>query len=309
MRAARRDLRLQDCGLFAAESPKYLAARLSTPRAKFSASELQAFATGKDNFNLFQAKNKDGSRRKIEEPKPRLQRIHKRVHELLSRVAVPAYMHSAVRGRSYLTNAGAHDPNVRAIKIDIKKFFRSVPRAKVFHFFHDHLNCRSDVAGLMAALLTFENHLPTGGSASPIIAYYAFKPMFDAIAELAKKHGLHMTCYVDDMTLSGEAATGMLLLKVRLLIAEYGLKSHKACLFTPGQPRVVTGVCLTNNGKKVPNKLHLKIKNGFESLNIARTVQEKAKIRRSLIGRLEAAGQIDPLFKARASTLRAVKFE
>ena len=194
---------------------------------------------------------------------------------------------------------------MRAIKIDVKKFFRSVPRVKVFHFFLDRLKCRRDVAGLLADLLTFENHLPTGGSASPIIAFYAFKPMFDAIAALAEERGLVMTCYVDDMTLSGDGANGSALFAIRQIISSFGLKSHKARLFLPNEPRVITGVCLTAEGKKVPNKLHLKMKNGFEDLAVAIDPYEKEKKRRSLLGQLEAAGQIDPVFKARAATLRA----
>ena len=45
------------------------------------------------------------------------------------------------------------------------------------------MKCRRDVAGLLADMLTFEAHLPTGSAASPIIAFYAFKPMFDEIEQ------------------------------------------------------------------------------------------------------------------------------
>jgi hypothetical protein len=302
--AARKNLRLEDCGLYAVASPKFLAARLSTKHQQFSAADLQALANDSGNFKLWDKRNKDGSKRRIEEPKPLLQRIHKRVHILLSRIEVPSYLHSAVKGRSYLSNAADHDPGVRTIKIDVKKFFPSVPRAKVFGFFRDTLKCRPDVAGLMAHLLTFQGHLPTGSCASPIIAYYAFKQMFDEIAALSARYGLHMTCYVDDMTLSGENATGQVLAEIRAIVARYGLKSHKPYRFGPNQPRVVTGVCLTTRGLRVPNKLHLKIAQGFDAMKQARTVKDREKIRRSLMGRLHAAGQIDAKFKARAITLK-----
>lgn len=303
-RTARRNLRLDECGLYAAVSPAYLTYRLSTPGFRIGVEELQKLAKDAGNFNLF-IKKKGGKQRPIQEPKPRLQRVHARIHKLLSRVEVPPYLHSAVQGRSYLSNAAAHSADVPAIKIDVKKFFHSVPRVAVFRFFNDPLKCRRDVAGLLADLLTFDGHLPTGSSASPIIAFYAFKPMFDEIASLAQENELTMTCYVDDMALSGVGATEAVLHSVRKIIARHGLKSHKARVFTPSQPRVVTGVCLASDGSRVPNKLHLKIKKGFDALADATTPEARSKALRPLLGRLDAAGQIDPVFRARAVTLRS----
>jgi hypothetical protein len=71
------------------------------------------------------------------------------------------------------------------------------------------------------------------------------------------------------------------------------------------QPKVVTGVCNTPAGPRVPNRLHLKIKNGFDALAKTQNLFEEEKVLRPLLGRLEAAAQIDPKFKARAKTLRA----
>ena len=192
-----------------------------------------------------------------------------------------------------------------AIKIDVKKFFPSVTRAAIFNFFDGPMKCRRDVAGVLADILTFEARLPTGSAASPIIAFYAFQPMFDEIAQLAATYGLTMTCYVDDMTLSGARANKGVLFEMHKIIARHGLKSHKAHVFAGAQPKVVTGVCNTPAGPRVPNKLHLKIKMGFESLSTATTPNAKKEALRPLLGRLEAAGQIDPTFRARAITVRA----
>jgi hypothetical protein len=147
--------------------------------------------------------------------------------------------------------------------------------------------------------------LATGSSASPIIAYYAFKPMFDALAELAGRHDLTMTAYVDDITMSGEAAGRSVLYEAHQIISEFGLKSHKMKNFSASTPKIITGVCNSPVGERVPNKLHLKIKVGFDELLKARSGKEVAKVAGPLLGRLEAARQIDPAFGARAKTLRA----
>ena len=257
------------------------------------------------NFRLFSKTNEAGKSRQIQEPKRRLQWIHGKIHALLSRVEVPEYLHSAVRGRSYISNAAAHDPTMPMLKIDVKKFFASVPRVAIFNFFAGPMRCRRDVAGLLADMLTFEAHLPTGSAASPIIAFYAFKPMFDEIEQFALAHGLKMTCYVDDMALSGPRANKAALFEVRKIIARHGLKSHKTHVFAATQPKVLTGVCNTPAGPRVPNKLHLKIKTGFEKLSSAKTTDTRNEALRPLLGRLEAAGQIDPAFRARAITVRA----
>jgi RNA-directed DNA polymerase len=114
-----------------------------------------------------------------------------------------------------------------------------------------------------------------------------------------------MTCYVDDMALSGPRANKGVLYTIKGIIARHGLKSHKAHTFSGSQPKVVTGVCNTTAGPRVPNKLHLKIKNGFDALAKTKNSVEEDKVLRPLLGRLEAAAQIDPAFKARAKTLRA----
>jgi len=286
--------------LIAIDSPKDLARRLSTKSLPLTVEDLHNLSGDAGNFKLYKIKE-----RPIQEPKARLQAIHLRVHRLLSKVEVPDYLHSAVKGRSYLSNAAAHLARDPVIKIDIKKFFASVPQRAILRFLRVSCRCRSDVAKLLSNILVFNGKIATGSSASPILAYYAFKQMFDEIAALAASLGLTFTCYVDDMTLSGSAATNATLMKVRAIISRHGLKSHKTRKFKAGDPRIITGVCLAVDGHRVPNKLHLKIATDFESFASEGDPNLRKKTLLSLLGRLEAAGLIDPRYKARAATLRA----
>lgn len=128
--------------------------------------------------------------------------------------------------------------------------------------------------------------------------------MFDEIDQFAISCGLRMTCYVDDMTFSGPSASKTITNEVRKIVSKYGLRSHKRHVFSARQPKVITGVCNTPTGPQVPNKLHLKIKRGFDAYSAAVTDIEKEKVLRPLLGRLEAAGQIEPKFLARARGLR-----
>src|SRR4051812_29293602 len=114
---------LSDCWLYFVASPADLARRLSTPQNKVTPRDLTQLAQDFENYKLFTITNEAGKARAIQWPKRRLQAVHARVHTLLSRVEVPAYLYSAVKGKSYVSNAAAHDPMMPTVKIDIKKFF------------------------------------------------------------------------------------------------------------------------------------------------------------------------------------------
>lgn len=286
--------------LYAVSSPKDLARRLSTKNCPITVRELEAFAGDAGNFKVFRTKKG----RDVQQPCPRLQRLHRYIHEILARIETPDYLHSAVEGRSYITNALAHEPGVPTIKIDVKKFFRSVPRSAVFRFFSGPMGCARDVAGLLANLLTYGGHLPTGGSASPVIAFYACKPMFDSMEGLARSRGLKMTCYVDDMTFTGTRASRGALQEARLIIAGYGLKSHKTKFLGANRPKVITGVAITADGPKLPNRRHRAIHEALQAYRAAADFETSEKAFNKLIGRMHEAGQIEPRWRARARTLQ-----
>lgn len=280
--------RLEDCYLYAIASPADLAARLNS-----SIDTLEQLARDTNSYKIWTAE----TGRKIQEPKPALQRLHGRVHELLSRVEPPQYLHSSVRGRSYITNAQQHISSAPSAKLDLKKFFHSVTRHALFQFFYQKMRCAGDVAGLLSRLLTCDGRLATGSRASSILAYYCYREMFDELNALAQQNGLILTCYVDDVTITGNGAS-RLLGKAREIVAAYGMRSHKIRSFLKGQPRIITGVVVTSTGIGLPNRRHLKIKEQFGALRLAQSDEEKLALLPSLVGRVHEAAQINPDFWA-----------
>lgn len=116
---------LDQCHLYKITSPHALAKRLGWPLNK-----LESLAKN-GGYAVYPHPE---TRRLIEEPGKALQSLHKQFHKYLSRVEVPDYLHSAVKGKSYLTNAQAHIGQGGLIKIDIHKFYRRVDQYKVMHF-------------------------------------------------------------------------------------------------------------------------------------------------------------------------------
>jgi hypothetical protein len=252
-------------------------------------------------------------RRWIEWPQARLQRLQRRLARLLDRIEPPEYIHSAFRGRSYLTNARHHQCNVRVAKIDIRSFFPSSSATYVRRSFEDGFQCSPDVAAVLTKLTTIAGHLPTGGSTSSIISFYAYKPMFDEIQRLVMARGLAMSCCVDDMTFSGQAATSDFLNQVRLVVQRYGLKTHKRHCFEPGQTKVVTGVALTPQGVRLPNARRKKLHEAFEAFETECDLKNRIKLGERLLGRTTEAAQVEdqfrPLVRAAAAKLCEAKAE
>lgn len=258
--------------------------------------DLNRIAAAQDAFYNRFPKIVGEKQRIIERPKPQLRQIQRRLVQLLNRIQPPTYIHSGFRGRSYITNARQHNCNSCLVKIDIRKFFPSAYAGYVFRAFQDMFQCSPDVAAVIMRLTTAFGHIPTGGNSSTIIAFFAFKPMFDEIYELAQKQGLVMSCCVDDMTFSGAAATSRFLNEVRRIVQRYGLKTHKRHCFKPNQAKIVTGVALTPKGIRLPNARRKKLHDALTSLERESDPFMKIKLAEELLGRATEAAQIEERF-------------
>jgi hypothetical protein len=139
--------------------------------------------------------------RTIQEPRGKLRDIHIVVRKALSRVEAPGFLFCPVKKRSYVDNAALHIGSTELRTLDIKAYFPSTPRRRVYWFFHKVMRCSEDVASILAQLLTVDEHLATGSTVSPILSFYAFFDMWTEIARIAKEAGCRLSLYVDDMTI------------------------------------------------------------------------------------------------------------
>ena len=75
-----------------------------------------------------------GGIRKTETPFGELRRIHERIFNLLKRISVPQFLHSGIKGRSYVSNARSHTMSHDCFCLDIEKFFPSTIRGHGYGF-------------------------------------------------------------------------------------------------------------------------------------------------------------------------------
>lgn len=252
--------------------------------------------SGIDNlYKNFQDKE---TRRFINEPHGVLLSVHRRILQLLGRISPPDYLHSAVKGRSYKTNALAHCGGGSVIKIDIKKFFPSIKFHRIQAFFSDVLLCSPDVSFILARLCSVqsgsERHLPTGSCISPLLSCLVNKSLFDSISSLAFECGCKFTLYVDDMTVSGANADKDLLTAISKKIFSYGYGYHKIQIYNNGKS-LVTGLIVQRDNIALPHSRAKKIFDLIKLMAVTKTCQKKALA--SLVGRLAEAEQIESQYR------------
>lgn len=266
---------------------------------------LERLATKSSNYRIFDI-NQGEKTRQVEVPKPLVERVHRRLFALFERIEKPDYLQSGVKGRSYITNARLHIGAVPLVKLDIKKFYPSVNSGLVFRFFHEKLQCSPDVAGLLTKLTTYDGHIPTGSCVSQLLAFFAAKPMFDELGNLAAAYQLSFSCYVDDMTFSGSRATPEFLWIVKRIVHAHGFGYHKDRFYTAEQNKVVTGVMISGDRIAIlPSKEH-EIWRQTHALGCGDLEIRLAAVN-SLIGSVVAAGQIEARLLQRLKKLRNIK--
>lgn len=168
---------------------------------KVSQKEIWSVLSAPKHYKLFPTKPKYPSSapelrhksRNIQEPNGLLRKIQDRLSELLARIETPAYLFSAKQGRSYLSNASSHTGSGQAIRIDIKSFYQNASDRFVRRFFGDDLQCSPNIAHILTELVCWNGCLPTGSPVSPIISYFAYRPMFDELHALALSVGATMS--------------------------------------------------------------------------------------------------------------------
>ena len=230
--------------------------------------------------------------RRIQEPRGALRPIHEAVQRMLSRIEPPGFLFCPVKRRSYVGNAARHAGAGEIRTLDIKDYFPSTPRHRVYWFFHTVMRCEPDVASILAELLTVNGHLATGSTVSPILSFFAFHDMWHAVARMVEEAGCKLSVYIDDATISGDAVPERLVWRVRQRIHGSGLVYHKEKRFAGGVGEV-TGVLVGNGELRVPNRQHKKAHDARTRLAETASPDEAALLSSTLHGLAEQRRQVE----------------
>lgn len=195
-------------------------------------------------YSRFVIPKRSGGSREIAAPTPALRRLQDWIHRYLApKMRVHECCHGFVRGRSIVSNAAPHEAATKLLKFDIRDFFGSVPRRRVFRAFR-RLGYSSEMADLLTSLTTLDGSLPQGAPTSPALANDAAFGMDVRLGAFATRHRLAYTRYADDLTFSGEVSGRSVRRTVELIMRAEGFgPNEKKLRYVSGSERQsVTGI-------------------------------------------------------------------
>lgn len=293
---------INQCRLYKVTSPKRLAEVLNLDMTGLL--ELLNCSTNYRFFDIPLSINpftgKSRKKRSVQEPKQKLRRVHKRILLLLRRMSYPNYVQGAVKHRSYQTNAEVHKESRETATFDIRDFYGSTKYHLVHDFFLRVMDCPTDIAGKLANLTTCNGAMPTGSPLSPLLSFWIAKKMFDECYALAESHKLKFTCYVDDLTFSGNHIPRILKSKIKIIASRYGYKiaDHKSRHFRFGQPAHITGVISLDKKLHVPFSRLMAVRKVTDAIdgNSDTFGFTKTELKKKLAGMVSEAATIDNRF-------------
>lgn len=301
---------ISQCALFKSSSPKKLCEILHR-----SESSINTILADNKRYREFLApeeinpfSGKLTKARNVQTPVDTLRGIHERLLKLLERIQHPDYAHAGVKKRSYRSNALVHQYSRVIATFDLKDFYGSTNSSLVFNFFNDDMKCAGDVSSLLTKLTTYDGRIPTGSPLSPLLALHAAKPMFDKLNTLASKFNLKFTCYVDDLTFSGDKIPSILLQQVRSIVTRYGYKlsDKKTRIYQEHHKKIVTGTVIFGKKITVPNSRFMSARRLQEAIDGTYDSHgfTEAQLAAKLAGVMNEASYLDPRFHAKALDAR-----
>lgn len=160
----------------------------------------------KKYYKIYTLKSKKN--RKVFECNSEMKRIHTNLKNCFLKLNTPEYLFSGVKKKSYIDNAKFHKNSKNFYIIDIKKFYPSVTKYKIYTTLISSFKQSHNVADALSDILTVESEgkrfLVTGSPLSQIVAYFINKPMFDKINKLSMAYDIKFSLYVDDLSFSSK---------------------------------------------------------------------------------------------------------
>lgn len=212
----------------------------------------------------FSIPKKSGGERVISAPVPGLKSILFSLNTILQALYEPSkHAMGFVPGRSIVDNANIHLGQNYIYNIDLKDFFPSVDKSRIWkRLTLPPFGFSSEVADVIAGLCTMRLEvegeeqvryvLPQGAPTSPTLTNIICAKLDRQLGLLAKKNGMRYSRYADDITFSSMhyayAQDGEFMRELNDIIAQnrFTINEKKSRLQKVGQRQEVTGLILSD---------------------------------------------------------------
>lgn len=224
--------------------------------------------SGADNFKYyknFKIPKRDGTSRNIHKPSYSMKVIQRWIlQEILYKIPPTEYSYGfkKSKGSPLKKNAEVHSENLFIMKMDLKNFFPSVKRKKIYHLF-SQIGYNEVVSNLLTNLTTINGMLPQGAVTSPYIASLVCRNLDKRISKYCNKRQIKYSRYADDLIFSSNDKNQVKSIynMIKKIVEDEGflLNVEKTKVMTPKIRKSITGVTV-NNGIKAPKKMKKKIR-------------------------------------------------
>ncbi len=175
--------------------------------------KLIRFLEGSENrarlYHEIEIPRKHGEPRIISIPARRLRWVQRSLLQLLTHL-FPRHACATgfERGQDIVSHARRHVGKRLVYTLDIKDFFPSISRNRIFHMFRAFpFHASEEMARHLANLTTHNGSLPQGAPAIPILANLICRRLDSRLFKWARKNGYTYSRYADDLTFSTNART------------------------------------------------------------------------------------------------------
>ena len=213
-------------------------------------------------YHKFNISKKSGGQREICAPYSSMDLCQRFIKtQILDKINISDKAHGFATDKSIITNARMHLNNEMILNIDLKDFFPSISRKKVFYVFNKICGYDSSVSHCLTKIVMYNGGLPQGACTSPILSNIVTYKMDLRLSKLAEKMNINYTRYADDITFSGDLdkIDRKLLFIVSKIIVScgYKLNDKKTRFQSKSTRQEVTGL-IVNNEQITVNKNYVR---------------------------------------------------
>lgn len=213
-------------------------------------------------YRIFNIPKKDGSNRTIYAPVYSLKAVQRWVlNNILYKIKVSPYSYGFSKdgkGSPLVQCAEKHKNNLYVLKIDIKGFYPSVKREKVYNEF-TNIGYNSNIANLLTNICVQGETLPQGAVTSACLANIICRNLDFRIAGYCNRRDIVFTRYADDMTFSSDNRDVLKSIygTIRKILKSEGflLNESKTRFLSPRCHKRVLGITINDNLIKAPKEM------------------------------------------------------
>lgn len=248
------------------------------------------------HYRVYDIPKKNKKPRVISQPSKRLKGLQSWVLvNILNKLRVSNHCKGFEKGSSISNNAEAHVGANTILTVDLKDFFLSINKTRVYNIFKS-IGYNSLIASILTNICTFRGALPQGSPCSPKLANLSAWMMDVRIQGYVGQRGISYTRYADDISLSGLHPSKVvnILPMIESIINDekFVVNKDKTRIAGSARSKKVTGLILADNSYGIGTKKFKEIRAKAHHL-ISPKEQNNIKLLNELKGWLSYMHSVD----------------